>query len=75
MPRQIRIEYPGARYHVMSRGNRREYILGSEDDKRAFLHTLGEACERMGWLIHSYVLIVNRCSKVGISAMLASVIE
>ncbi len=66
MPRSPRIEYPGAYYHVLSRGNRREYILGSDEDKESFLETLGEACEQTAWRIHAYVLMGNIficCSK------------
>jgi len=36
MSRQLRIEYPGAIYHVMSRGNRRERIFRDEADRRLF---------------------------------------
>jgi putative transposase len=49
MARQIRIEYPGAFYHVMARGNRREQIYRDEDDRRFFLKTLSEACGMTGW--------------------------
>ena len=59
MPRQLRIEYAGARYHVMSRGNRREFILGTPEDKKIFLETLAETCEQTGWMVHSYVLMGN----------------
>ena len=44
MARSIRMEYSGAFYHVMARGNRREAILFDDDDRCAFLKTLGEAC-------------------------------
>ena len=44
MPRFMRIEYPGAIYHVMSRGNRREPIFMDEGDRHDFLKTLAEAC-------------------------------
>jgi len=40
MPRKPRIEYSGAVYHVMCRGNRREYVLGEDEDKALFLETL-----------------------------------
>jgi REP element-mobilizing transposase RayT len=40
MPRQRRIEYPGAIYHVLSRGDRREDILHDEVDRQEFLRTL-----------------------------------
>jgi putative transposase len=59
MPRQVRIQYPGAIYHVMARGDRREAIFRDEDDRRMFLSTLGDACGRTGWLCHAYVLMGN----------------
>jgi len=40
MPRTPRIQYPGAIYHVMARGNRRENIVLGDDDRWMFLHTL-----------------------------------
>ena len=43
MPRGLRIEFPGAFYHVMARGNRRETIFHDDDDRRFFLATLSEA--------------------------------
>ena len=42
MARQIRIEYEGAMYHVMARGNRRERIFVDDDDRRMFLKTIGK---------------------------------
>ena len=59
MPRSIRIEYPGALYHVMARGNRRESIYRDEDDRRCFLKALGEACGMTGWRVHAWVLMGN----------------
>jgi REP-associated tyrosine transposase len=59
VPRSIRIEYPGAFYHVMARGNRREAIFRDEADRRFFLQTLGEACAMTGWRIHAWVLLGN----------------
>jgi hypothetical protein len=53
MARSIRIEYPGAHYHVMARGNRRERIYRDDDDRRIFLKTLAEACAMTGWRGHS----------------------
>jgi hypothetical protein len=43
MPRQLRIEYEGAIYHVMNRGDRREPIFLEDADRELFLKTLGEA--------------------------------
>jgi REP-associated tyrosine transposase len=59
VPRSIRIEYPGAFYHVMARGNRREAIFRGERDRQLFLKTLGNACEMTGWRIHAYCLMSN----------------
>jgi putative transposase len=46
MARQPRIEYPGAYYHILARGNRREAIYHSEEDQKHFLETMGEACRK-----------------------------
>ena len=59
MPRKPRIEYEGAIYHVMSRGNRQNEIFRDEGDCEIFLETLGQACARTGWIVHGYVLMVN----------------
>jgi hypothetical protein len=44
MPRPLRIQYAGARYHVMSRGDRREAIFYDDANRVEFLRTLGLAC-------------------------------
>ena len=49
MPRQLRVQYAGAMYHVMSRGNRREDILLDDVDRQDFLKTLAEACLNYPW--------------------------
>ena len=59
MARSIRIQYPGAFYHVMARGNRREDIFVDDDDRRFFLKALSQACERTGWRVHGWVLMGN----------------
>jgi hypothetical protein len=59
MPRPLRIEYAGARYHVMSRGDRREAIFYDDADRQEFLRTLGEACQKTGWQVHAYCLMSN----------------
>jgi putative transposase len=59
MPRKPRIEYPGAIYHIMSRGNRSQAIFGGDQDYQLFLHTLDEACTKTGWRIHAFVLMNN----------------
>ncbi len=59
MPRSPRIEYSGAVYHVMCRGDRREPIFRTDADRLLMLDTLSEVHERTGWLVHSYVLMPN----------------
>src|ERR1051325_11700002 len=59
MPRQLRIEYPGAIYHVMNRGDRREAIFSDDVDRRRFIETLGETCQKTDWQIHAYCLMSN----------------
>jgi len=53
------VQYPGAIYHVMSRGDRREDIFQSDDDRRLFLETLGQACEKTDWQVHAWRLMRN----------------
>lgn len=59
MPRMQRIQYPGALYHVINRGNYRRDLFESVGEAEAFLATAKEAKERMGWKIHAYVLMRN----------------
>ena len=48
MARKLRVEYPGAVYHVLNRGDRREPIFRDEQDRLRFLTTLGEAGGKTG---------------------------
>ena len=57
MARNPRIEFPGAAYHVMSRGNRGADIFIDDDDRRLFLDTLAESAGSTAWQIHAYVLM------------------
>jgi putative transposase len=59
MPRKLRIQYPGAIYHIMNRGDRREAIFEDDHDRRRFMQTLGQACEKTGWQVHAYCLMNN----------------
>ncbi len=59
MARPLRIEYPGAVYHVTARGNARGDIFLDDADRTAFLELLGRAIERLGWLVHAYCLMDN----------------
>jgi len=59
MARKLRIQYPGAIYHVMNRGDRRDPIFKDDQDYTAFLATLGEACAKAHWQVHAYCLMPN----------------
>ncbi len=59
MGRNPRIEFAGAVYHVMSRGNRQEAVFLDDHDNRIFLDALEEVCGRAGWKVHAFVLMGN----------------
>ena len=59
MGRPLRLEYPGALYHITARGNERREIFSDETDRRYFLEMLKEYHERFDLIIHSYVLMSN----------------
>ena len=57
--RQLRIQYPGAVYHRMNRGVRRDPIFHGDLDYGLFLRTLEEACRKALWQVHAYCLMRN----------------
>lgn len=59
MPRKARLEFDGAVYHLLDRGDRREAIFRDDRDRAMFLATLGRVCERTGWRVHAWVLMTN----------------
>lgn len=59
MARPLRIEYPGAVYHVISRGNARQDIFRDDRDRRHFLKTLSRAVQDYNFLFHAYCLMNN----------------
>ena len=59
MPRKMRIEYPGAVYHVISRGNYRKELFLQAKTGEAFERCLFEIVERCGWKLHAYVIMSN----------------
>ena len=59
MPRKLRVQYEGAIYHVMNRGDRREPIFVDDEDRELFLKSLGQACEKTSWQVHAYCLMGN----------------
>ena len=59
MPRKLRLEFPGACYHVINRGNYRADVFTSERTKAALESCLFEACAKSGWLLHAFVIMRN----------------
>jgi REP element-mobilizing transposase RayT len=59
MARPLRIEYAGAVYHVTSRGDRREDIFHSDEDRENWLDILAQVCERFNWRSHAWCLMDN----------------
>ncbi len=59
MARPLRLEFPGALYHITSRGDRREDIYHKDEDRVLFLSVLGRVCETYNWVCHSYCLMSN----------------
>ena len=59
MARPLRIEYPGAVYHITSRGNAKRSIYRGRADREAFLKTLKQVVDRFNWLCHAYCLMPN----------------
>jgi REP element-mobilizing transposase RayT len=59
MARPLRIEFPGALYHITSRGDAREDIYRGDGDRQMFLALLAEVCERFNWRGHAYCLMSN----------------
>jgi REP element-mobilizing transposase RayT len=59
MARKLRLEFPGAIYHVINRGNYRSWIFRDVLTRKAFQTTLFEACERSSWRLHAFVIMSN----------------
>ena len=59
MARKARVEFPGACYHLLDRGDRGEAIFCDDVDRTRFLATLGQVCARTGWRVHAFVLMTN----------------
>ena len=59
MARKVRIQYPGAMYHVMNRGDQREAIFEDDQDRQRLLETLTEAGEKTGGQVHAFCLMRN----------------
>jgi REP element-mobilizing transposase RayT len=59
MARPLRIEYPGALYHLTARGNERRAIYFFDHDRNQFLHVLIQVCKNYNWICHAYCLMDN----------------
>ncbi len=59
MARPLRLEFPGAIYHLTGRGNARQKIFFSDADRQLFLDTLAAVVGRYGWICHAYCLMAN----------------
>lgn len=59
MARPLRIEFPGALYHVTARGNERRAIYRTDHDRRRFLSILQDIVEHFRLVLHAYVLMGN----------------
>jgi len=59
MARPLRVEYPGALYHITARGVAQQPIFFDDKDRERFLELLGEVHERFGFLFHGYCLLSN----------------
>jgi putative transposase len=59
MARPLRIQYPGALYHVTNRGNERKALFKDDVDREAFLKILSQSIATYSVALHSYVLMAN----------------
>ncbi|MCW5773004.1 MAG: transposase [Rhodospirillaceae bacterium] len=59
MPRPLRIQFPGAVYHVMNRGNGRQPIFEDAEDAARFIGLFGEIAAPLGWRCYAYCLMTN----------------
>jgi REP element-mobilizing transposase RayT len=59
MARALRVEYSGARYHIMCRGNQSRDIFNAQEDVDLFIRTLGEMCVRNQTVVHAWCLMSN----------------
>ncbi len=51
MPRKARIQFAGAGYHLLDRGDWREAIFRDDPDRETYLRTLGQVCARCGYTL------------------------
>lgn len=57
MSRPVRIEFPGASYHVTSKGREGQVVFFDDEDRGVFLNVVENVVDRFEWLVHSYILM------------------
>ncbi len=57
--RKLRIQYPGAPYHIFNRGNYRRDVFATVGAAQAFERAVDETCRRFAWRLHAYVIMRN----------------
>ncbi len=73
MARPLRLQFPGAIYHVTSRGNSRQKVFFTDADRELFLRTLSRVVSRYGWICHAYCLMANHYHLLIEIALLAQI--
>ncbi len=63
MARKSRIQYAGARYHLINRGNYRSWIFETAGSRKSFLKCLDEVCTSMEWRLHGWAKGTNEFRK------------
>ena len=59
MARPLRLEFPGAVYHITARGDRKEAIFEDDNDRLAFIERLAREVNQQGWLLYAFCLMDN----------------
>ena len=59
MARPLRLEFPGAIYHLTGRGNARQKVFFTDADRELFFNTLAGVVTRYHWICHAYCLMAN----------------
>jgi Transposase IS200 like len=59
VPRRLRLQYPGAIYHLMARGNGRQNIVRDDVDRDRLQEHLGKAALRRGWRVYAFAVMPN----------------
>ncbi len=59
MARKPRIEFEGAVYHIVCRGDGGDDIVRDDVDRNRLVESLGQVCEKTGWVVHAYCILSN----------------